>query len=171
MSLFGHCSFRMLYYHQFIKSYTPLPFLFAVCRLHRCHLYWTSRRHYFMVCHETTGKQPIHIDPRAHVGFTYEDNDKDNQLYLFDHKTYVTIFYIFHISITIVVEETTVKYENHIHAYTGTHTKRNKHTQTHAHTDIIMYEYSHTHRHTHKDTRTKENKHIHTRTHTRTHEP
>ena len=33
----------------------------------------------------------------------------NNELYLFDHKTYIKIFHIFHISITILVEETSTK--------------------------------------------------------------
>ena len=38
------------------------------------------------------------------------DNDNnDNELYLFDHKTYIKYFTFFHISIAILVEETSIK--------------------------------------------------------------
>ena len=33
--------------------------------------------------------------------FINDNNDNDNELYLFDQKKYIKIFYIFHISITI----------------------------------------------------------------------
>ena len=53
---------------------------------------------------------------RTHTVYAYGNAQKqtynDNEMYLFDHKNVHEIFFIFLISITILVEETSIKVNN-----------------------------------------------------------
>ena len=59
------------------------------------------------------------------------------------------------------LEDDTLGFDTHTHAYTHRHT--HTHARAHTHTD------THTHTHTHSQTHTHKHAHTHTRTHTRAH--